>query len=108
VIAEKSVKVVGLIPQDVQLNTVYGAAVLSANGAPDPAIAFVKFLSDPSNARHWKDDGFEPGAGDSAQSRAALSARFFAEGLGHAQNQPLAETGNKRNDQDNVATPCDR
>ena len=60
VIHEKSVKVVGLIPQDVQLNTVYGAAVLTANGAPEPAIAFVKFLADPSNARHWKDGGFEP------------------------------------------------
>jgi hypothetical protein len=37
--------------------------LLAANGAPDPAIAFVKFLSDPSNVRHWKDGGFEPGAG---------------------------------------------
>jgi molybdate transport system substrate-binding protein len=60
VIAEKGVKVVGLIPQDVQLNTVYGAAALAANGAPEPAIAFVKFLADPSNAGHWKDGGFEP------------------------------------------------
>jgi molybdate transport system substrate-binding protein len=63
VIAEKGVKVVGLIPPDVQLNTVYGAAVLVANGAPDPAIAFVKFLADPSNARHWKDGGFELASG---------------------------------------------
>src|SRR4029077_9972936 len=37
VIAEKGVTVVGLIPQAVQLNTVYGAAVLSANTAPEPA-----------------------------------------------------------------------
>jgi molybdate transport system substrate-binding protein len=63
VIQEKGVKVVGLIPQEVQLNTVYGAAVLVANGAPEPAITFVKFLSDPSNARHWKDGGFEPAGG---------------------------------------------
>ena len=60
VIAEMGIKVVGLIPQDVQLNTVYGAAVLAANGAPDPAIAFVKFLADPANAHHWKHAGFEP------------------------------------------------
>jgi molybdate transport system substrate-binding protein len=60
VIAEEGIRVVGLIPQDVQLNTVYGAAVLSANAAPEPAIAFVKFLADPSNARRWKDGGFEP------------------------------------------------
>jgi molybdate transport system substrate-binding protein len=60
VIAEKGIKVVGLIPSEVQLNTVYGAAVLTANVAPEPATAFVKFLADPANAHHWKDGGFEP------------------------------------------------
>ena len=60
VIAEKGIGVVGLIPQEVQLNTVYGAAVLSANSAPEPAMAFVKFLADRANATHWKDGGFEP------------------------------------------------
>ena len=60
VIAEKGIGVVGLIPQEVQLNTVYGAAVLSANSAPEPAMAFVKFLADRANATHWKDAGFEP------------------------------------------------
>jgi molybdate transport system substrate-binding protein len=60
VIAEKGIRVVGLIPQDVQLNTVYGAAVLAANPTPEPATAFVKFLADLSNAKHWKDGGFEP------------------------------------------------
>ena len=62
VIHEKGVKVVGLIPQDVQLNTVYGAAVLAANPAPEPATAFVKFLANPANAKHWRDGGFEPAA----------------------------------------------
>lgn len=60
VIAEKGVTVVGLIPQAVQLNTVYGTAVLAANAAPEPAAAFVKFLADPANASHWKHAGFEP------------------------------------------------
>jgi molybdate transport system substrate-binding protein len=60
VIAEKGVTVVGLIPKEVQLNTVYGAAVLTANASPEPAAAFVKFLADPSHAKHWKDAGFEP------------------------------------------------
>ena len=60
VIAEKGVTVVGLIPPDVQLNTIYAAGVLAANPSPDPAIAFIKFLADPSNAMHWKDAGFEP------------------------------------------------
>jgi molybdate transport system substrate-binding protein len=60
IIAEKGVTVVRLIPADVQLNTVYGAAVLTANAAPEPAMAFVKFLADRANATHWKDGGFEP------------------------------------------------
>jgi len=60
VIAEKGVTVVGLIPQEVQLNTVYGAAVHAANPAPEAAMAFVKFLADPANAQAWKDGGFEP------------------------------------------------
>jgi molybdate transport system substrate-binding protein len=63
VIHEKGVTVVGLIPREVQLNTVYGTAVLAANAAPEPAIAFVKFLADPTNAKHWKDGGFEPASG---------------------------------------------
>ena len=60
VIHEKGIKVVGLIPPEVQLNTVYGAAVHAGNAAPEPASAFVKFLADPANAKHWKDGGFEP------------------------------------------------
>jgi len=60
VIAEKGVTIVGLIPQAVQLNTVYGAAVLTANAAPEPAAAFVKFIADPSHAADWKHAGFEP------------------------------------------------
>jgi molybdate transport system substrate-binding protein len=60
VIAEKGVTVVGLIPREAQLNTIYAAGVLAANASPDPAIAFIKFLADPANAGHWKEAGFEP------------------------------------------------
>ena len=60
VIHEKGVKVVGLIPPEAQLNTVYGAAVHSANSAPEPAMAFIEFLADPANAKRWRDGGFEP------------------------------------------------
>jgi molybdate transport system substrate-binding protein len=60
IISETGVTAVGLIPAAVQLNTVYGAAVLSANPAPEPAMAFVKFLADPANAHHWKEAGFAP------------------------------------------------
>ena len=60
IIAEKGVTVVGLIPGEVQLNTFYGAAVLSANPAPEPAAAFVRFLADPKHAGVWKHAGFDP------------------------------------------------
>lgn len=60
IIAEKGVTLVGLIPSEVQLNVVYAAGVLTDNAAPEPAIALVRFLADPANARHWKDAGFEP------------------------------------------------
>ena len=60
IIHEKGVALVGLIPPEVQLNTVYAAGVLAANAAPEPALAFVKFLVAPDNAKHWKDGGFEP------------------------------------------------
>jgi molybdate transport system substrate-binding protein len=60
VMLEKGITVVGLIPAEVQLNTVYGAAVHAANPAPEAATAFIRFLADPSNAKYWKDGGFEP------------------------------------------------
>jgi molybdate transport system substrate-binding protein len=60
IISETGVMAVGLIPAGVQLNTLYGAAVLSANPAPEPAAAFVKFLADPANAHVWKHAGFAP------------------------------------------------
>jgi molybdate transport system substrate-binding protein len=62
IIHEKGVTVVGLIPPPVQLNVVYGAAVLTANAAPEPAAAFVKFLADPAHAPAWRHAGFEPAA----------------------------------------------
>lgn len=60
IISEKGVTLAGLIPPEVQLNTVYATGVLAANAAPEPAFAFVRFLADPANAHHWKDAGFEP------------------------------------------------
>jgi molybdate transport system substrate-binding protein len=62
IVSEKGITVVGLIPPEVQLNTFYGAAVLTANAAPEPATAFVKFLADPAHAGVWKHAGFEPAA----------------------------------------------
>ena len=60
IIHEKGITPAGLIPAQIQLNNVYGTAVLAANPAPEPAIALVRFLADPANAHHWKHAGFEP------------------------------------------------
>jgi len=58
-IAAKGIAVVGLLPSALQSFVVYGAAVPAYNGAPDPAVAFVKFLSEPNKATLWKAAGFE-------------------------------------------------
>ena len=60
IISVKGVVLAGLIPNEVQLDTIYAAGVLTASAAPDAAIAFVKLLADPANASHWKHAGFEP------------------------------------------------
>lgn len=60
IISEKGVSPVGLIPAQVQLNTVYGTAVLTAAASGEPAAAFVRFLADPANAKVWNHAGFEP------------------------------------------------
>jgi molybdate transport system substrate-binding protein len=56
----KGITVVGPLPPALQLNILYGAAVPSDNATPDPALAFVKFLSAPENRIHWKNAGFDP------------------------------------------------
>ena len=60
VIAVKGIALVGLLPPALQSLIVYGAAVLAANAAPEPAAAFIAFLTDPSHRQRWRDAGFEP------------------------------------------------
>lgn len=60
IISVKGVVLVGLLPNEVQLDTIYAAGVLSASAMSDAAIAFVNFLADPAHAKHWKVAGFEP------------------------------------------------
>jgi ABC-type molybdate transport system substrate-binding protein len=33
------------------------------DASPEPAQAFIKFLADPANRRHWSKAGFEPPSG---------------------------------------------
>jgi molybdate transport system substrate-binding protein len=55
----KGISVVGLLPPALQSFVVYGTAVPAYNARPQPALAFVKFLSDPANGERWKAGGFE-------------------------------------------------
>lgn len=56
----KGVTLVGPLPPALQSYTTYSAAVPANAAAPEPALAFVKFLSRPEAAAQWKAAGFEP------------------------------------------------
>lgn len=55
----KGVSVVGLLPPAVQNFVVYSIAIPAYNPAPDPALAFIHFLSEPANVERWQASGFE-------------------------------------------------
>jgi molybdate transport system substrate-binding protein len=55
----KGATLVGLLPAELQNYVVYSVAVPAHNTAPQPALEFVKFISDPANQGHWLATGFE-------------------------------------------------
>lgn len=55
----KGIEVAGLLPSALQNFVVYGSAIPSYNESPEPAAAFVKFVTDPSKVGVWKEAGFE-------------------------------------------------
>ena len=55
----KGITLVGLLPPPLQSFVVYGTAVPTYNATPEAALAFVKFISDPSRGERWKAAGFE-------------------------------------------------
>jgi len=55
----KGITLVGLLPPTLQSFVVYGTAIPTYNATPDAALAFVKFISDPSKGERWKGAGFE-------------------------------------------------
>jgi molybdate transport system substrate-binding protein len=59
VIAVPGIALVGLLPPALQSLIVYGAAVLAANAAPEPAGAFIAFLTDGAHRPIWEKAGFE-------------------------------------------------
>jgi molybdate transport system substrate-binding protein len=58
--AQPGVRLVGLMPPDLRFTIVYGTAVPVDNTSPEPALAFVKFISGSNQAERWKTFGFEP------------------------------------------------
>jgi molybdate transport system substrate-binding protein len=63
IISVEGVAVVGPLPRELQSLITYGAALVADNASPEPAQAFIKFLADPANRRHWSKAGFEPPSG---------------------------------------------
>lgn len=61
--AAKGVTLAGLLPAPFQSFVVYGTAVPADNATPQPALAFVKFISDPAKGSLWTGAGFELGGG---------------------------------------------
>jgi len=55
----KGITLVGLLPPTLQSFVVYGTAIPAYSATPDAALAFVKFISDPSKGERWKGAGFE-------------------------------------------------
>ena len=55
----KGLAVAGLLPGSLQSFVGYGSALPAYNAAPEPAIAFLKFISDPSKSEAWRRGGFE-------------------------------------------------
>ncbi len=53
-------RVVGLLPEGVQFNNVYGAAAVTGSAAAGPAADFVRYLADPANRLVWAEAGFDP------------------------------------------------
>jgi molybdate transport system substrate-binding protein len=50
----------GPLPKDIQLTTVYGAAVTAKSAAADAAAAFIAFMRDPAHRPVWAHGGFDP------------------------------------------------
>jgi molybdate transport system substrate-binding protein len=55
----KGITVLGLLPSALQDFVTYGSAIPAENAKPEPAAAFVKFISDAAQAQAWKAAGFE-------------------------------------------------
>ena len=60
VISVKGIALVGLLPPALQSMIVYGVAVPAASAAPEPAGAFIAFLTDGAHRAVWERGGVRP------------------------------------------------
>jgi molybdate transport system substrate-binding protein len=59
VMAVKGVTLVGLLPPAMQSFVIYGTAIPVYNSAPEPALSFVRFMSDVDRRDKWTAAGFD-------------------------------------------------
>jgi molybdate transport system substrate-binding protein len=62
VIAFKGLDLVGPLPADIQLTTIYGAAVTTMSKSPDAGAAFINYMKDATHRAVWGAGGFDPPA----------------------------------------------
>lgn len=55
----QGVRLVGLLPSELQSYVVYAGAVAIDSASPEPARAFLRLLSNPTKQEHWQAAGFE-------------------------------------------------
>ena len=63
ILMAKGVTLAGLLPTELQSYLVFAGAVAVDSASHQPALAFLRFLSDPTRANHWRAAGFEPASG---------------------------------------------
>jgi molybdate transport system substrate-binding protein len=60
VIGFAGLSVAGPLPADIQLTTIYGAAVTTLGKSPDAAAAFIAFMTESRHRAAWSAGGFDP------------------------------------------------
>jgi molybdate transport system substrate-binding protein len=59
VIGFAGLDIAGPLPAEIQLTTIYGAAVTTSGKSPDAAAAFIGFMTDPRHRAAWSAGGFD-------------------------------------------------
>ena len=60
VIGFAGLSIAGPLPAEIQLTTIYGAAVTTLGKSPDAAAVFIVFMTDPRHRAAWSAGGFDP------------------------------------------------